>query len=169
MTARPTPYASLRHPNGSSLDFFLGDCLELLPCLASERVDVVVTSPPYNLGVKYRSYQDTVPRDRYLEWTGEWVQAVRAIMGPGASLFLNVGAKPKDPWVAMDIAQAVRPHLRLQNTVLWVKSIVIERAAAGEDAMPLVPTGLPAGRLDGAVRAALLCRLPTVPFLRPAG
>jgi len=134
VTARPTPYASLGHPNGSSLDFFLGDCLELLPCLASERVDVVVTSPPYNLGVKYRSYQDTVPRDRYLEWTGEWVQAVRAIMGPGASLFLNVGAKPKDPWVAMDIAQAVRPHLRLQNTVLWVKSIVIERAAAGAGA-----------------------------------
>ena len=31
----------------------------------------------------------------------------------------------------MDIAQAVRPHLQLQNTIHWVKSIVIEQNAAG--------------------------------------
>ncbi|RPJ84429.1 MAG: site-specific DNA-methyltransferase, partial [Acidobacteria bacterium] len=93
-----------------------------MPRLPRGEVDVVVTSPPYNLGVKYRSYEDTMPRDCYLEWTGEWVAAVRGLLSAQGSLFLNVGAKPKDPWVAMDIAQAVRPHLRLQNTLHWVKS-----------------------------------------------
>ena len=47
------------------------------------------------------------------------------------SLFLNVGAKPKDPWTALDVAQAVRPHLELQNIIHWVKSIAIEKALAG--------------------------------------
>ena len=59
------------------------------------------------------------------------MREVADLLAPGGSLFLNVGAKPKDPWVAMDIAQAVRPHLRLQNTIHWVKSIVIEQNAAG--------------------------------------
>jgi hypothetical protein len=53
---------------------------------------------------------------------------------PEGSLFLNVGAKPTDPWTALDVAQAVRPHLRLQNIIHWVKSIAIERSAAGSAA-----------------------------------
>jgi site-specific DNA-methyltransferase (adenine-specific) len=133
VTARLTPYATLPDRTGS-LRFFLGDCLDVLPRLAPGSVDVVVTSPPYNLGVKYRSYEDTLPRDRYLAWTAQWVEAVRDVLAPQGSLFLNVGAKPKDPWVAMDIAQAVRPHLLLQNTLHWVKSIVVERSAAGAGA-----------------------------------
>jgi site-specific DNA-methyltransferase (adenine-specific) len=39
---------------------------------------------------------------------------------------LNVGAKPTDPWTAFDVAQAARPHLTLQNTIHWVKSIAID-------------------------------------------
>jgi hypothetical protein len=37
-------------------------------------------------------------------------------------MFLNVGAKPTDPWTALDVAQAVRPHLRLQDPIHWIKS-----------------------------------------------
>lgn len=130
MTERLEPYASVR-AGRATLRFFLGDCLHWLPRLAPQSIDAVVTSPPYNLGIKYNSYEDGMPRADYLEWTGRWVAAVAAALRPQGSLFLNVGAKPKDPWVAMDIAQAVRPHLLLQNTIHWVKSIVIERGAAG--------------------------------------
>lgn len=114
-----------------TLQFFLGDCLDVLPRLVRRSVDVIVTSPPYNLGIAYRSYQDTLPREEYLRWTDSWVREAAATLAPCGSLFLNVGAKPKDPWVAMDIAQIVRPHLQLQNTIHWVKSIVIEANAAG--------------------------------------
>lgn len=124
------PYSTVR-VGAATLRFFLGDCLEWLPRLPRESVDAVVTSPPYNLGIKYHEYEDGMPRDEYLAWTGRWVTAVAGVLAPEGSLFLNVGAKPKDPWVAMDIAQAVRPHLQLQNTIHWVKSIVIEKGAAG--------------------------------------
>ncbi|HXD75163.1 MAG TPA: site-specific DNA-methyltransferase, partial [Vicinamibacterales bacterium] len=43
----------------------------------------------------------------------------------------NVGAKPSDPWTALDVAQAVRPHLRMQNIIHWIKSIAIDQASAG--------------------------------------
>jgi site-specific DNA-methyltransferase (adenine-specific) len=115
----------------STLRFYLGDCVDVLGRIASASLDAIITSPPYNLGIRYRSYDDTIPRDEYLKWTGEWVALAAAALAPGGSMFLNVGAKPTDPWTALDVAQAVRPHLRLQNTIHWIKSIAIEKADAG--------------------------------------
>ncbi|MFN8057864.1 MAG: site-specific DNA-methyltransferase [Vicinamibacterales bacterium] len=127
---RPTHAVSGRH--GTTLRFFHGDCLEVLERLSPGSVDVVVTSPPYNLGVRYRSYDDRLPRDAYLAWTSEWTSLVARALKPEGSLFLNVGAKPTDPWAAFDVAQNVRPHLTLQNTIHWVKSIVIDHEYVGE-------------------------------------
>jgi len=126
----PKPFADLRHGR-QRLRFYHGDALEILGRLTPASVDAVVTSPPYNLGIRYRSYDDTQPRSEYLTWTGEWIQAVKRVLATEGSLFLNVGAKPKDPWTALDIAQAVRPHLELQNILHWVKSIAIEKSLAG--------------------------------------
>jgi len=128
-----TPAFQLKSRRGT-LRFYLGDCLEVLRSLTPGSISVIVTSPPYNLGVRYRSYDDTLPRDRYLAWTGEWVAAAAQALDPAGSLFLNVGAKPTDPWTALDVAQAVRPHLALQNTIHWIKSIAIDRDAAGASA-----------------------------------
>ncbi|HLG53774.1 MAG TPA: site-specific DNA-methyltransferase [Vicinamibacterales bacterium] len=111
--------------------FYLGDCLDVLSRMDAGSVDVIVTSPPYNLGIRYRTYDDTMPRREYLDWTGKWVQQAARVLSPDSSLFLNVGAKPTDPWTALDVAQAVRPHLHLQNTIHWIKSIAIEKSLAG--------------------------------------
>ena len=131
MPARlPKPFADLRR-GPQRLRFFHGDALDILGRFAPTSVDAVVTSPPYNLGIRYRSYDDGQPRSEYLAWTGEWIQAVKRVLTQEGSLFLNVGAKPKDPWTALDVAQAVRPHLELQNILHWVKSIAIEKSLAG--------------------------------------
>ena len=125
-----SPHTTLKSGR-ASFRFYLGDCLDVLSQLAEQSIDVIVTSPPYNLGIRYRSYDDTMPRREYLEWTGQWIRAVARVLRPEGSLFLNVGAKPTDPWTAIDVAQAVRPHLRLQNTIHWIKSIAIEKSLAG--------------------------------------
>jgi len=126
----PKPHTRLTS-NSATFDFYHGDCVEILDRLPPGSIDAIVTSPPYNLGIRYRSYDDTMPRDRYLEWTGEWVSRAARVMAADGSLFLNVGAKPTDPWTAIDIAQATRPYLQLQNTIHWIKSIAIEKALAG--------------------------------------
>ncbi len=128
----PDPYGVVRTPR-ATLTFYQADCLTILPLLSPGSIDVTVTSPPYNLGIQYRSYDDAIPRDEYLAWTGAWVGAVAQVLAPQGSLFLNVGAKPTDPWAPFDVLTAARPHLRLQNTIHWVKSIAIDRVAVGED------------------------------------
>ena len=127
------PHSTLEDKR-ASFRFYLGDCLEVLDQLAPASIDVIVTSPPYNLGIQYSSYDDTIPRDAYLAWTSEWVRRAAAALSPQGSLFLNVGSKPADPWTAMDVAHAARPHLRLQNTIHWIKSIAIEKTLAGRGA-----------------------------------
>ena len=126
----PEPHTILKGRRGT-LRFFLGDCVELLPRFPEAAISAVVTSPPYNLGVQYRTYRDSLPREHYLEWTREWIAAVRRGLAPDGSLFLNVGAKPTDPWTAMDVAQTAREVLQLQNTIHWIKSIAIDKDAAG--------------------------------------
>jgi len=118
----------------STLRFFHGDCLSVLAELEQATVGVVVTSPPYNLGIKYRSYEDDLPRGEYLAWTDRWIRAVARTMTASGSLFMNVGAKPTDPWIPLEVAQVARKHLKLQNTIHWVKSIAIDRQAAGASA-----------------------------------
>jgi site-specific DNA-methyltransferase (adenine-specific) len=124
------PYCVLRHA-GASYSFFHGDCVEVLRQLPPASVQTVVTSPPYNLGIAYRTYDDRLPRSQYLTWTASWIEALTRVLAQDASFFLNVGGKPTDPWTAFDVAQAARPFLHLQNTLHWVKSIAIDRNAAG--------------------------------------
>ena len=116
------------------MSFFHGDAVALLGALDPASVGVIVTSPPYNLGIRYRTYDDGKPRDEYLEWTDRWVREAARVLAPAGSLFLNVGAKPSEPWTALDVAQQARAHLQLQNIIHWVKSIAIEKALAGTQA-----------------------------------
>jgi site-specific DNA-methyltransferase (adenine-specific) len=125
-----TPYADLAGRKATSR-FYLADCLEAFKGLPAGSIDVIVTSPPYNMGIRYSRYQDTLSETEYLRWTDAWIREAARVLSPEGSLFLNVGARPSDPWTPFDVAQAARAHLTLQNVLHWVKSIAIEKEAAG--------------------------------------
>jgi site-specific DNA-methyltransferase (adenine-specific) len=129
----PSPYSVLPAGN-ATFRFYLADSIAILQALAPGSVSAIVTSPPYNLGIRYRTYDDSLPKSRYLSWTGRWIGAAAKSLAASGSLFLNVGGKPTDPWAALDIAQAARRHLTLQNTIHWIKSIAIDRESAGAGA-----------------------------------
>jgi site-specific DNA-methyltransferase (adenine-specific) len=128
------PYAIAEGRRSATCHFYLADCLEVFEQQPSRSVDVIVTSPPYNLGIRYNTYEDTLSYAEYLRWTDAWVAAAARVLRADGSLFLNVGSRPSDPWTALDVAQAARTHLRLQNIIHWVKSIVIDRNSAGVSA-----------------------------------
>ncbi|MCC6485793.1 MAG: site-specific DNA-methyltransferase [Armatimonadetes bacterium] len=94
-------------------------------------VDVVVTSPPYNLGIEYSQYDDTLGRAQYLDWLEVWAIEVKRTLSDSGSLFLNIGSKPKDPWVPFDVLSVMRRHFCLQNVIHWIKSISISKADVG--------------------------------------
>ena len=130
----PKPYARLRS-SGRTFRFHHTDALEFLRRLPKASVDIIVTSPPYNLGVSYRSYRDALPTKEYLEWTDQWIAAATRTLTLRGSLFLNVGSTPTRPWTALDVAQTARQHLKLQNIIHWVKSIAIDRGGGARAAL----------------------------------
>lgn len=115
--------------NGATIELIHGDSLEVLnpkcPTIERGSIDCVVTSPPYNLGINYRSHDDKQPRAAYLEWTRKWLETVRWVMSEHGSLFLNVGGKPTDPHVPFEVYAVAREVFQVQNVIHWVKSISI--------------------------------------------
>ena len=115
------------------LELLEGDCLQLLPTLAAESIDLVVTSPPYNLGIAYSQFKDTAPREEFLAWCKAWAAEVKRVMAGDASFFLNIGAAPSNPLLPHQLILALTegedPLFILQNTFHWVKSISIETTA----------------------------------------
>ena len=110
-----------------NLELLHGDCLKVLPTLEAASHDLVVTSPPYNLGINYRSFDDTASRSDFLDWCRAWSAEVKRVLTDDGSFFLNVGAAPSNPLFPHQVLLALTDELFvLQNTFHWIKSITIE-------------------------------------------
>src|SRR5438105_9757198 len=114
--------------------------------LPEAHVDLVVTSPPYNLGVRYGKYSDREDRQSYLDWCAKWASQVRRILKPRGSFFLNIGATPSNPMLPHELVMLLskldgfKPSgfklyseklFVLQNTIHWIKSVAIENRTHG--------------------------------------
>ena len=107
------------------------DCIEGMLALPSGSVDVVVTSPPYNLNIKYGTYKDDLPRDSYLKWLNDVFSAIKHCLKDDGHFFLNMGYSNIDPWVGMDVGNVARSMFVLQNNINWVKSIHVNDKTSG--------------------------------------
>jgi site-specific DNA-methyltransferase (adenine-specific) len=105
------------------------DCISGMSRLKTESIDLVVTSPPYNLGIGYGKYADRQDRASYLNWCGKWTAHVRRILRSDGSFFLNIGSAPSNPMLPYQLAielTATSGGFFLQNTIHWIKSITVE-------------------------------------------
>ena len=102
------------------------DCITGMSRLGAASVDLVVTSPPYNLGISYGKYSDRQDRRSYLGWCGEWAEQICRVLKSNGSFFLNIGAAPSNPMLPHEIVMGLREFFVLQNTIHWIKSISID-------------------------------------------
>lgn len=93
----PTPLLNVKRNLGepyfesSSVLLYQGDCLELLKSIPEGSVDLVVTSPPYNIG---KEYEEPLPLHEYVEWCESWMTALFPLLTETGSFWLNVGYVP---------------------------------------------------------------------------
>jgi len=103
------------------------DCVQAMRQLDDESIDLVVTSPPYNLGIKYRDYNDSRTSDEYLSWCKEWAKEVKRVLKMDGSFFLNLGSCPSNPLIPHELVVEMKKRLFvLQNTFHWIKSISVQ-------------------------------------------
>ena len=118
-------------PRAAPATLLCGDCLDELPGLPDASVDVVVTSPPYNLSLGYHSYQDTLAEDAYLDRMTRVATELRRVLKPDGSFFLNISGSSSQPWIPFELIVRLRPLFVLQNHITWIKSIAIGADSVG--------------------------------------
>jgi site-specific DNA-methyltransferase (adenine-specific) len=112
----------------TQLDLRHEDCIKGMSRLPNESIDLVVTSPPYNLGIGYRRYADRQDRQSYLNWCAKWTAQIQRVLRSNGSFFLNLGSAPSNPMLPHQIVielTSASGGFFLQNTIHWIKSITI--------------------------------------------
>ena len=97
-----------------------GDCLDWLATIPSDCAQLIVTSPPYNIG---KEYESRVALDQYVDWQSKVIAACARVLKPGGSLCWQVGNYVKSGSVVpLDIAlhpAIASQGLTLRNRIVW--------------------------------------------------
>ena len=67
-----------------------GDCIEVMKEMPEGWVDLVVTSPPYSVGISYDVYDDTTTINQYLEFSEKWLSETYRILKDDGRICVNV-------------------------------------------------------------------------------
>jgi len=74
--------------NEANIVLFHGSCLKLLGEIPSNKIKLIVTSPPYNVG---KEYEKKTSLDRYLELQKEVIKQCTRVLSPKGSICWQVG------------------------------------------------------------------------------
>lgn len=98
-------------------------------------VDLIVTSPPYNVGIKYLSHDDRMSYDDYLMFTDEWLRRCYGWVKDDGRFCLNIPLdknKGGQQSVCADITTiAKKIGWKYHATIIWNEQNISRRTAWG--------------------------------------
>jgi len=92
-----------------------GDCVQSLQTLERDSVDLVVTDPPYNIGIDYGYGEDSDRRRDYDLWCEEWIGLCYRALKPSGSLWIISG---QEFGAFIDIA-IQNVGMTVRNRITW--------------------------------------------------
>jgi site-specific DNA-methyltransferase (adenine-specific) len=98
-------------------------------------VDLIITSPPYDVDIKYESYDDNIPYDEYLEFTKRWLAKCFQFTKDDGRFCLNIPldkTKGGQQSVYADITQIAKEvGWKYHSTIIWNEGNISRRTAWG--------------------------------------
>lgn len=79
----------MKYPDDFINKILLGDCLKVMSSIPDNSVDLVVTSPPYNIGIDYGTYKDNLTWEEYYHWCEKWLREIFRILKSDGRFCLN--------------------------------------------------------------------------------
>lgn len=67
-----------------------GDCVEVMEQIPDSSIDLMVTSPPYNVGIKYDTHDDFTIMEDYWNWTEKWLSQVYRLLKDDGRVAINI-------------------------------------------------------------------------------
>ncbi len=98
-------------------------------------IDLIVTSPPYNVDIHYNSHIDNLTYDDYLEFTKKWLQKCFELAKDDGRFCLNVPLdknKGGQQSVCADITKIAKDiGWKYHSTIIWNEGNISRRTAWG--------------------------------------
>jgi site-specific DNA-methyltransferase (adenine-specific) len=98
-------------------------------------IDLVVTSPPYNVDVQYKNYSDDIPYDEYLIFTKKWLAKCYSLVKDDGRMCLNIPLdknKGGQQSVCADITTIAKEvGWKYHATIIWNEQNISRRTAWG--------------------------------------
>ncbi len=118
----------------NSIRIFNCNILELDE-IENNSIDFIVTSPPYDVDIKYENYDDGIPYDNYLEFSRKWLAKCYSLSKPDGRLCLNIPLdknKGGQQSVCADITTiAKKVGWKYHSTIVWNEQNISRRTAWG--------------------------------------
>ena len=97
-----------------------GECLELLKQIPDESIQLIVTSPPYNIG---KEYENKLKLDTYLEQQTQVIRECVRVLSKKGSLCWQVGNYVNNSSI-IPLDTALNPiftsfNLKMRNRIIW--------------------------------------------------
>ena len=103
--------------------------------IADESIDLIVTSPPYNLDIDYKSCNDAQPYNDYLKFTQAWLKRCLKWLKTDGRMCLNIPLdknKGGHQSIGPDIIEiAKKVGFKYHSTIIWNEGNISKSSAWG--------------------------------------
>jgi len=123
----------------------LGDSARLVEAVGAAGVNLIVTSPPYSLGVDYgqAGYADDQPYARYLDWVRTWATALLHVSANDGRACINIPLDSNKGGKRAVYADYLRIFQEVgwtyQTSIVWNEQNISRRTAWGSWLSPSAP------------------------------
>jgi len=136
------------------IDTIINDKWEnAMPLIPDNSVDLIITSPPYNVSLGdnkfrdsdkgYDSYEDNMPYNDYLDWMDKLFKECYRVLRPGGRICVNIGdgSNGKIPTHAdFTVRMRDKHNFLMMTTIIWNKGQIGSRLAWGSWKSPSQPS-----------------------------
>lgn len=118
-----------------SLENFLnrvicGDCNEVMDQFPADCIDLIITSPPYNVGMEYET---VMPLDQYMTFMEKVLAKCYDVLVPGGRICIVVGDTGRKPYIPLH-SHLTQSMLNLgflmRGMVVWNKGVSAKKSTA---------------------------------------
>lgn len=67
-----------------------GDCIEVMAKMPESSVDLIVTSPPYGVGIAYDSFNDDIEFEQYKLFSASWLREAYRVLKDDGRIAMNI-------------------------------------------------------------------------------
>jgi site-specific DNA-methyltransferase (adenine-specific) len=125
---------NINYYNTDSL-YICNDDILSTNCIPEGTIDLIVTSPPYNVDIQYGSHDDKMTYEDYLSFTREWVSKCYKLVKSDGRFCLNIPLdknKGGQQSVCADITTIAKSvGWKYHSTIIWNEQNISRRTAWG--------------------------------------